>query len=176
MKTFMKNTPQLHSDHLIKEALQIITGEVLQYDSNDENTFTICKDIKISLKNSHYRFEINSKIVDSSETNRLLNFIIVKTIEQKGFLHFNDRCLDLNELHIFDQKLFRRLSFYPFFGEREENIYQKILFTKISPQEFSDEFDLSKKLVQSIRALNRKAILSSIVKELTTNRTNEVAA
>ncbi|WP_348653215.1 hypothetical protein, partial [uncultured Sulfurimonas sp.] len=82
-----QNQEAFKNEILVKDAISIITEEELEYNSNEKSSFIIYKSINISIVDTQYTIEHDSKTIKDLTVNQLLNFILIKTIEKKGLIH-----------------------------------------------------------------------------------------
>ncbi len=176
MKTFTNNTITFQDTQLLKEAIEFITDEKVQYDSIDKNSFTLYNYIRVTTQTNNCKVEFNSKSIELSDIDGFLNFLLIQTTNVKGLSHLRDRGTYFDNLNQKEQSYINKLSFYPFFEEAGEKICGKLLYDNTTPEEFKEEFDLSVKFIRILRKENRKIIISDIVDELTSDNKKYLAA
>jgi hypothetical protein len=173
MNTF--NTKTEKDSFLVINAIEIITSKKVQFTSTDKKTFTINN---VTVRVESHEFIVKSESIEISfiKNKDLLNFILVKSTQQKGLYRLRDRCLTLTQISLQAQKHITRLCNSELFGTSKKDLYENILYTDNKPSELSEMFGVNEKLIREIRRVNRKAIVISIINELMTNPAVDVAA
>ena len=159
------------------DAITIIVDDKLQYDANSNNTFTIFENIKVTLNSNSCTVNYNnSSLTEYKDVEKLLNYILVQTTNNKSLLHLRSQGSYFDELNFKDQNHIRRLAFYPFFEETPEAIYKKLVFGDMKPFELKEQYEISSKFVQMLREQNRKSIMHSIIDEVASTNQQYLAA
>ena len=160
---------------IVKEAVEIISGEELQYKSLDQQIFSV-GGITISIEDDHYKVNYKEIELELFKINDLLHFVLVHTTQQDGLYRLQDRCLNLSQMEPWDQKHISRLCHFEMWGTNKVTLYKNILFAGNRPTVISESFGVNIKLVKNLRNINRKAIITSIITELMTNKHEMLSA
>jgi hypothetical protein len=175
MNTYTNNLRIQENSLMVRNAIEMITGEELKYATMDENIFTVCD---ISVKIGELTYKVKYGAIENTFVNKkdLLSFILVSTTKEEGLGRLSDRCLNLDQMSQADQKHIRRLCNFQLFGTNKYDLYARILYSNTKPSELSKQSGITERLIINIRKINRKAILISIINELMTNHHTHSAA
>jgi len=172
MKTFTNHTITLHDTQLVVEAIELITNEKVQYNSIDKSSFTVYNYMRITIQTNPYKVDFNSKSIELSDIDSLLNFLLIQTTLTIGLSHLHDRGLHFNNLNQKEQNRIHKMSFYPFFEVADESIYETLVYANNK----LEELDLPPKFLRILRVNNRKAIIKNIINEVSLEKKDYLVA
>jgi len=157
---------------LLIAVIEKITQQNVHYLS--PNVFTVDERITVEIKEEGYLVTKDQFLPQLRDFHTLVNMILVCAIEDRGFEHYRDYCLDIASLHSNDILHINRLVRNKYLGPTPQNVYEHLLFLHKAPEELAHMFNVKQKLIKSIRAKNRKAIATHMIEKLLLQEEHEL--